>query len=118
MKLDSTGLLAEDFSEINDVFSAFPEIEKAVLFGSRAKGTAKPASDVDLALFGNQLEWTTVVRVSSLLNEETRMPYHFDVLNFSAIENEALREHIERVGLVIFEREASAIPNRPVAIFQ
>lgn len=61
-----------------------------------------------MALFGNEIDWKTVVRVSNLLNEESRMPFHFDVLNFSTIENKALQEHIECVGLVIFERETAA----------
>ena len=34
---------------------ATPEIERVVLFGSRAKGTAKRGSDVDLALWGKSL---------------------------------------------------------------
>ena len=67
----------------------------AILFGSRAKGEYRQGSDVDLAIVGNER------RVSDLLNEETPLPYFFDVVNLDKIRNEALRRHIERVGKTI-----------------
>ena len=35
---------------INNIFSQYPQIEKAVLYGSRAKGNYKTGSDIDLVL--------------------------------------------------------------------
>jgi len=84
------------------VFNAHPSIEKAVVFGSRAKGTHTRYSDVDIALYGE---------VGLLEVEETRceleelpLVYKFDVVAYNLIENEALREHIDRVGAVVYER--------------
>lgn len=45
----SDGLTAKVRSGIREVFSQIPQIRKAVLFGSRAMGTWRPASDIDLA---------------------------------------------------------------------
>jgi hypothetical protein len=46
-----------------------------------------------------------VHEVSLLLNEETNMPYQFDVLSYLDIKEPTLAEHIDRVGVVIFERK-------------
>jgi len=46
------GLDTQDIEAINKVFSIHPEIEKAVLYGSRAKGNYRKDSDIDLTLKG------------------------------------------------------------------
>ena len=84
------------------VLEEIPSVQKAVLFGSRAKGTAKPHSDVDIALYGN-VDVFEAEDVSCRLNE---LPFiqKFDVVAFNLVENAELREHIERVGVEIFTR--------------
>jgi len=74
------------------------------LFGSRAKGTNKRGSDVDLALEGSDLTFRTVRDVAFLLNEETYLPYRFDVLDKSMISSAELLDHIARVGMLILDR--------------
>jgi len=66
-------------------------IEKIILFGSRAKGNYKKGSDVDLAIIGDERKF------SYYLNEETNLPYFFDVVNLKKLNDEIL-EHIKRVG--------------------
>lgn len=39
-------------SQLIEIFSAYPEIEKVIVFGSRAMGKEKPGSDIDLAISG------------------------------------------------------------------
>ena len=95
--------MAEGLSErerkiIRDKLKPFIQIDKAILFGSRALGNYKKASDVDIALFGANLNNTMVNKISDLLNEETPLPYFFDVLAFSSITNENLKEHILQYG--------------------
>jgi len=67
-------------------------IQKAVLFGSRAKGDYKRGSDIDIAIKGD------VKKISYLLNEESCLPYFFDIVDIDAINNENLLQHIQRVG--------------------
>ena len=43
-----------------------------------------------------------IVGLSYELNEESLMPYHFDLLNFDTIKSADLREHITRVGKKIY----------------
>jgi len=42
------GLKQQEVESIKQIFSAFPEVEKAILYGSRAKGTYRPNSDIDI----------------------------------------------------------------------
>ncbi len=98
------GLSPEDMQDVCRAIEATPEIERVVLFGSRAKGTAKRGSDVDLALWGKSLDRSALLDLSVRLNQEGLLPYQFDLVDFQTIDNVALREHIERVGIVVYEQ--------------
>ena len=100
--MHSTGLTEADVAEMRAVFGEFPEIEQVFVFGSRAKGNYRNGSDVDLALKGPSLSYGLINQVSYLLNEESRMPYSFDVLQFETLTNVELIEHINRVGVCIY----------------
>lgn len=93
------GLLDRDLDEIRQVIRQFPQVETVTVFGSRAKGNYKPGSDVDLALEGKHLNFRIAQQIKGILNEDTLMPYHFDVLNKAEVSNAQLLEHINRVGL-------------------
>jgi predicted nucleotidyltransferase len=96
------GLRPDDLLEIRRVLSQYPEVQEAILFGSRAKGNFRNGSDVDLALKGSKLTQGIISRIADTLNEETRMPYQFDVLDYHSIHEPKLVEHIDRVGMVIY----------------
>ncbi len=98
------GLSELDNAEIERVVANIPEIEKVWVFGSRAKGNFKPGSDVVLALEGTKVSFHTVRETSFRLTEETYLPYSFDILNLTAVENENLRKHLSRVALLVYER--------------
>ena len=103
--MNNLGLSEQDVDQIISVFAMFPDIMQAIVFGSRAKGNYKVGSDVDIALKGDKLDLELISAINYLLNEETNLPYKFDVLNFNAIQNVELTEHINRVGVCIFERK-------------
>jgi len=98
------GLFDSDISNIHRIIKQFDNIDKVVIFGSRAKGNHKPGSDVDLALIGDQIDLETTLKMSYILNEETNMPYHFDVLALHTVQEPALIEHIQRAGIEIYHR--------------
>jgi len=104
-----SGINEEVHQLIATVFSRHPEITKVVLFGSRAKGTARPNSDIDLAVEGikNQLQ----IEALALELDDLPLPYKFDVTSLAGISNTALREHINRVGLVIYKNSDKATGN-------
>lgn len=96
------GLLERDLKYILEAIRKYPEIEQAIIFGSRAMGNYKPGSDVDIAIKGKDVNRTTVIRLSDDLNEEYPLPYFFDVVSYDEITNEKLREHIDTVGKEIY----------------
>lgn len=109
------GLSKSDLKAIREVLGQFPEVEQGIIFGSRAKGTHKNGSDVDLALKGSELTFEQATRISYLLNEETLMPYKFDVVQYETIKSDELIDHIDRVGITIynFGDENPFIGSRP-----
>lgn len=98
------GLTKRDEGYISEALLQFPEIEKAIIFGSRAMGNHKPGSDVDLAIFGANITHTTVIRLRSRLNEDLPLPYFFDVAHYEQIHNEKLKAHIDEFGHEVFSR--------------
>ena len=101
------GLKEKDTEKIISVLSEHPEVEEAIIFGSRAKGNYKKGSDIDIALKG-KLTFKIVSHISFVLNEETAMPYKFDVLNYHTIRNKDLTEHIDRSGISFYNRSESS----------
>lgn len=82
------------------VFRHHPEITAVKLFGSRAKGTHAPHSDVDLALWG-QVDVLQAEAIAAEL-DALPLPYRYDVQPFESIKLRPLREHIERVGITLY----------------
>lgn len=96
-----TGLKLSDIKIIKNSALLNSTIESVILFGSRAKGTYKHGSDIDLCLTGSNLSSNDVTTISRILNEETNLPYYFDVLNWNKIKNENISSHIQRCGIVL-----------------
>ncbi len=102
--MSAIGLTPHELELMRGVFRARPEIQEVILFGSRAKGTHRPMSDVDLALTGTS-DILEAARLADAL-DQLPLPYIFDVQPLDRITYPPLREHIERVGVVIHRREA------------
>lgn len=98
------GLTPQDMEDVNGVFDELPQVRRVWLFGSRARGTNKRGSDVDLALEGPGVGFETVREASFLLNEETNLPYRFDIVSKSLISSAELLDHIHRVGVLVLDR--------------
>ncbi|MGN6619148.1 MAG: nucleotidyltransferase family protein [Ilyomonas sp.] len=96
------GLKQGELEKIRSIISTEQNVEDAFIFGSRAKGNYKAGSDVDIALKGKGITCEMLTSISYLLNEETAMPYKFDLLNYDSLRNKELKEHIDRVGISIF----------------
>lgn len=98
------GLTDRDIELIIQAIKNFDEIEDASIFGSRAMGNYKKGSDVDIAIMGKEVTRETEAGLSDLLNDIYPFPYFFDVLHFEHIKNEKLVEHINNVGIKIFDK--------------
>lgn len=100
------GLSTPTVEKIHGVLARFPAVDKAVLYGSRAKGNYKPGSDIDLTLFGPALTHRMLADIADVL-DDLLLPYDIDLSLFADIDNEALREHVGRIGQVFYQRLAA-----------
>ena len=94
------GFKSGDLEIVIQVLSRFPKIEKAVIFGSRAKGSNQTGSDVDIAIWTINTE--IIGQVSGILNDETLLPYKFDVLDYHHITNTVLKQQIDKSGIKVY----------------
>jgi uncharacterized protein len=100
------GLPAATLDVIRGILAEVPAVKKAVIYGSRAKGTHRPGSDIDLTLLGDALDLETLGQIAARL-EESPIPYQVDLSVFNLIDHAGLREHIERVGQTFYETQAN-----------
>ncbi len=98
------GLEEKTIQQIASVLTRYPQVEKALLYGSRAKGTYKTGSDIDLTLVGDStLTLEVLYRIMDDL-DDLLLPYSFDLSLFHDIEDPEVVEHIQRVGTLFYER--------------
>ena len=97
------GLTQTEFEGILMVLSQFPAVEKAVLFGSRAKGNFRPGSDIDIAVYGKNLSFDDFLSLIVKL-DELELLQKFDLVKYESIENPEFIAHIKRIGVVIYNK--------------
>ncbi len=100
------GLTETTEKAICGILAQHPEVEKAVLYGSRAKGTHRLGSDIDLTLCASGLGPSLLARIESAL-DDLLLPYQIDLSLFANLTHPALLDHIRRVGLLFYERVSS-----------
>ncbi|RJP85917.1 MAG: nucleotidyltransferase domain-containing protein [Desulfobacteraceae bacterium] len=98
------GLTDETIEQINGVFSRHPQIEEAIIYGSRAKGNYRNGSDIDLTLSGIGLNLDVITQLSLEL-DDLLLPYSFDISIYQQISNPDLLKHIQRVGIVFYKKQ-------------
>ena len=92
------GLEDNELSMLKSAISSVKGVEKAILYGSRAKGCNKPFSDIDISLVGKDLSINDLLRLHTII-DELSLPYEIDLNIFDRITNEKLKEHIIRCGI-------------------
>lgn len=103
------GLSAEALKALCAIFLKFDKIDQVKIFGSRALGSYRAGSDIDLALEGRSIELNDLLDVRVKL-DNLILPYRFDLVDYRSLaDNDPLKEHIDRVGKVIFTRDLDSM---------
>lgn len=102
------GLSPATVAEIHEVLARYPEVEKAVLYGSRAKGNFKQGSDVDLTLLGPCLTVKILGKIQDEL-EDGLLPYRFDISILDQITQADLIDHIRGASVPFYEKAAITV---------
>lgn len=107
----SFGLPEPVIQKIHAVFSKYDEVGRVILYGSRAKGTYRPSSDIDLCIEGPGLNLTQLLYIEHEL-DELLLPWKIDLSLKHKIDNQALLEHIRVHGILFFSRTEHIDKNR------
>ena len=100
---EATGLPEAAITAIRQVLASHPEVEAAILYGSRALGRQRPASDIDLTLIGPAISAASLARIDADL-DDLLLPWMIDLSCHASIHHPALLAHIERAGLKLYRR--------------
>lgn len=99
----SFGLSENTIKQFISVFIKYPEIDKVIIYGSRAKGNFREGSDIDISLFGINI--SEEIRSKIWLDiDELNSPYLVDLSVFQNLTSESLKEHILRAGKVFYQK--------------
>ena len=101
--MNQFGLKEEQIIAIKKCLSQYPEIDKVILYGSRAKGNYRKGSDIDLVIIDQEQEFDQLLRLDSQL-DDLLLPYKIDLSLKRQITNSDLLEHIERVGVLFYSK--------------
>ena len=102
------GLSEEELNKLTSLFDKYPTIERVILYGSRAKGTFRIGSDIDITLIGDKVDKSTLNNLEIEI-DDLLLAYKFDISIFHQLSNIELVEHIDRVGKVIYLANESKI---------
>lgn len=97
------GLSHDTLLKIRQTLAQYPQIEQALLYGSRTEGNFKPGSDIDLTLKGEQLNMGLLGDIEQSL-DDLLLPYEIDLSLYAQLNHPELTDHIDRVGRVIYQR--------------
>ncbi|NTU68749.1 MAG: nucleotidyltransferase domain-containing protein [Chlorobiaceae bacterium] len=98
------GLDESTIARIHAVLVPYRQVEKAILYGSRARGNHKTGSDIDLTLLGgHDLDLGVLYHIMNDI-DELLLPYTFDISLLHSITDQDVLEHIRHFGKVFYEK--------------
>ncbi len=97
------GLSQKDYQQIIGVFESFPQVEKVILYGSRATQKHRPNSDIDLTLFGETLDTSLLLKIENAI-DDLLLPYKVDLSLYTQIDNENLKANINSQGIIFYKK--------------
>lgn len=100
--MKNSGLSKDIFDKMSIVFRSYKEIDSVILYGSRAMGNFKPASDIDISIVGQEIDLTLLNEMEFAL-DDLMLPYKFDISIYNTITNQDFIEHIDKVGIEIYK---------------
>lgn len=99
--LNNTGLSQPNIDQIKAILAPFSHmITRVDLFGSRAKGTYRPNSDIDLVIHG-AIDEKTIDRLTSIFLESP-LPYKVDIKSYEHTQYAPLKAHMDEVATTLF----------------
>ena len=99
------GLEEDAINKIIEILKKYEEVESAKIFGSRARGDYRKGSDIDIALFGDELTHTINTKIFYDI-DDLYLPYNIDLINFNSLgEENTIKENILKEGVDIYVKK-------------
>ncbi len=98
------GLKNHIISLIHGVFSKYPAVKSVYIYGSRAKGSFKKTSDIDLILIVDTKQTISMGSLSADL-DDLPIIYEIDLTDEATLVEGNFKEEYERTKQLFFERE-------------
>ena len=96
------GLDEKVVKDIIYILKKYSEVERACIFGSRARGDYRKQSDIDIALFGKNLTNTINTEIYYEI-DDLYLPYKIDLINFNSLgEEDKIKDSILEEGIEIY----------------
>lgn len=85
--------------------SAFPSVQKVILYGSRAKGTHDALSDIDIAVAGvnDRREWLHIHRLADVEDNQVGTLLKIDLVQLEHVDP-LVQQSIREEGQILYER--------------
>ncbi len=98
------GLEEKTIKDIIEILKRYKEVESVRIFGSRARGDYKKASDIDIALFGENLTFFINTKIFYEI-DDLYLPYKIDLINFNSIGSEnKIKDNILKEGVEFYAK--------------
>ena len=107
------GFTDRDIKTLQDIFKKYPDVKNVFIFGSRAKGTYKQGSDIDLAIMNEGVKDMVIGKMKSDF-EDSNLPYIVDLVNYHTIKHSELKNHIDKVGVPFYKKWRIKGKERPL----
>jgi predicted nucleotidyltransferase len=104
-ELSEFGLSERTTKTLLEFFEKFPQVEEVKVYGSRAKGNYKRGSDIDFAVFGKDIDFRLLSKITAEI-DELPTPYKFDITHYETLKHQPLKEHIDRVGKIFYVKNS------------
>ncbi len=99
--MTDTGLPEYAVEKICEIFRDYPQIRRVILYGSRAMGTYRSGSDIDLCIEADSLALTELLSIENRI-DDLLLPWKLDLSLLHQIDNQDLLDHIRRVGVIFY----------------
>lgn len=97
------GLHISTLDKLSSVFKQHQSIDSVLIYGSRAKGNYRQGSDIDLTIKGGLMAFAELMQIENQI-DDLFLPYTVDLSQYQQLCNTDLIDHIDRVGIVIYEQ--------------
>jgi predicted nucleotidyltransferase len=99
------GLPEQSLNTLEAIFKKYPGITKVILYGSRAMGNYKNGSDIDMTFeVDDSFGYSDLAHIAGDF-DDSNLPYFVDCSIYKKLSNENLKNHIDRVGKVLYIKE-------------